>query len=126
MNKSIFTILLVIILATSCNKASSPQTLSFEVLVQSSPFTETSPPSQDIPNLMVIASPKEISPPLPKVEFSDTMLAQLKEIDYDRLKSAASRVVSTAVDKAGFNRSAVFAPMQSRNYSMICPFMKHC
>lgn len=84
MNKSIFTILLVVILATSCNKAPSPQTLSFEVLVQSSPFTETSPPSQDIPNLMVIASPKEISSPLPEVEFSDTLLAQLREIDYDQ------------------------------------------
>jgi len=84
MKRHIVTILLAAILATSCGKAPLPQTLSFEVLVQSSPFTETSPPSQDVPNLIVIASLEEISPPIPEFEFSDTMVTQLKAVDYEQ------------------------------------------
>lgn len=84
MKKHIVMILLAAILATSCSKAPPPQTLSFEVLVQSSPFTETSPPSQDVPNLIVIASPGEISPPIPEFEFSDIMVTQLNAVDYEQ------------------------------------------
>jgi len=83
MKKHIVTILLAAILATSCSKA-PPQMLSFEVLVQSSPFTETSPPLQDVPNLIVIASLEEISPPIPEFEFSDTMVTQLNAVDYEQ------------------------------------------
>lgn len=45
---------------------------------------ETLPPSQDIPNLIVIASPKEITPPSPDVELSDIMRTQLRDVDYER------------------------------------------
>lgn len=96
--KKLILAILAAILATSCSKAPQPQLLSFEVLVQSSPFTETSPPSQVVPNLIVIASTAEISPPIPEFEFSDIIVTQLNAVDYEQSFAVLILVGQTLTD----------------------------
>jgi hypothetical protein len=73
---------MIVLLATACEKADQ-QALSFSVLVTASSFREVSPPQQEPPNLMVIASREEIVPPIAEYSFPDNTLDQLDRINFD-------------------------------------------
>ena len=76
-------ILLMIVLVTAaCNKADQ-QALPFSVLVQASSFREVSPPQQEPPHLIVIATREEIVPPIAEFRLPDDMLDQLNSINFD-------------------------------------------
>lgn len=82
MKKCAYILLLTLFLMASCNRTSQ-HNLAFSVLVQSSPFVEISPPKQDAPGLIIIASPDEIIPPISEFVFSDDVLEKLKGINFD-------------------------------------------
>lgn len=82
MKKTVFFLLLSLLLMTSCSETSQ-QNLVFSVLDQSSPFVEISDPKHDAPSFIIIASPDEIVPPIPEFAFSDAVLEKLKGINFD-------------------------------------------
>jgi hypothetical protein len=60
------------------------QTLPFNVLVDKAPFLVVSPDNQSMPDLMIIASPNEIVPPAPGVQYPEIMMETLKEVDFNK------------------------------------------
>lgn len=81
MKKFTYILLLLLVLGASCSKTPI-QELDFSVLIPASPFIEISNPKQDAPNIIIIASPDEIVPPIPEFMFSDEVLEQLKDMDF--------------------------------------------
>jgi len=82
MKKNTYILLLILLLMASCSKTQQ-QNLAYSVLIQSSPFVEISPPTQDAPSLIIIASQDEIVPPISELEFSDDVLEKLKGMNFD-------------------------------------------
>lgn len=82
MKKNAYILLLILHLMVSCSKTQQ-QNLAFLVLTQSSPFVEISPPKQDAPSLIIIASQDEIVPPISEFVFSDDILEKLKGMNFD-------------------------------------------
>jgi hypothetical protein len=73
-------LLLLAVAAIGCQQKTT-KTLPYEILVEASPFTTTNA-AEEIPNLIIIASSDEISPPISGVEFSENMAEQLRKIDF--------------------------------------------
>lgn len=59
-------------------------TLPFKVLVEKAPFLVVSPENQSMPDLIIIASPDEMVPPAPGVQYSEIMTETLKGVDFNK------------------------------------------
>lgn len=82
MRNNAYIFLLILLLMASCSKTQQ-QNLALSVLLKSSPFVEISPPKQDAPILIIIASQDEIVPPISEFVFSDDVLEKLKGMNFD-------------------------------------------
>jgi hypothetical protein len=74
------TLILVLVFA-GCSPS---HTLSFKVIIEKAPFLVTGPGNKPLPDLIIIASPDEIVPPTPVVEYSEAMIESLKSVDFDK------------------------------------------